>query len=200
MDTSVRLFSLMNWIDTQTKELLQRAPEDKLAPPKAAEFGLILLRKGPDRVRLLKAITQINKCSLSAAIALEKQGVPVTVNPGLTEGEVLWGQFELICCDAISVFLRSEIVEQNDKPYLLALFEKVLESVEFKPAKIKILELPGTESGEKFIDQFLGVSQATFPMTHIAPYKKARIMHHWARRIGGRVELNLSEDGAEPHN
>ena len=188
----------MNWLDTRTKALLQNVPDDKSAPPKAAEFALVLLRKGPDRLRMLRAITEINKCSQPEAIALEKQALPVTINLGLREEEALWGQFELICCDAISIFLRSEIVEQNDQSGLSSLYGKFLESAEFKPTRVEILELPGTEAGEKFVHQFLGGPPTRLPTTVFAPYKEARIMHHWARRIGGEVQLDFAEPEAGP--
>jgi hypothetical protein len=46
----------MNWLDPQTKEILQKVPDEKLAPPKAAEFALVLLRKGPDHQKLIKRL------------------------------------------------------------------------------------------------------------------------------------------------
>ncbi|MCX6923976.1 MAG: hypothetical protein NT154_12325 [Verrucomicrobia bacterium] len=113
----------MNWLDTQTKELLPRVGDDKLVPPKTAEFALILLRKGPYRERPIEAIAQINTCSESDAASLARRRAPVTINPGLTEEEALWGQFKLIM--------------------------------------------------------------------------KARIMHYWARRVGGKVGIDLPEIGAE---
>src|SRR5215472_6150244 len=123
----------MNWLDTQTKELLQKVPDERPAPPKTGEFALVLLREGLDHQRLEDAIVEINKCSKTAAAMLADGLMPVTVNLDLTEEEALWGQFELICCDAVSVFLRSEVVAQNDRFYLWPLFKKVLESPEFKP-------------------------------------------------------------------
>ncbi len=129
----------MNWLDTQTKELLQKVGDDKLAPPTAAEFALILLGKGPDRRRLVEAIAQINACSESKAASLARRTVPVTINAGLTQEDALWGQFELICCDSVSVFLRSEVVEENDRLYLGPLFKKVLGSAEFRPTKVRVL-------------------------------------------------------------
>ncbi len=95
----------MNWLDTQTMEILQRVCDDKLAPPKAAEFALVLLRKGQDHDRLVDSITQINKCSRSEAYVLASRQTPVTINSDLTEEDALWGQFELICADAIGVSL-----------------------------------------------------------------------------------------------
>jgi hypothetical protein len=69
-------FGRMNWLDTQTKELLQKVGDDKLAPPKTAEFALILLRKGPDRERLIEANAQINTCSVSDAASLARRRAP----------------------------------------------------------------------------------------------------------------------------
>jgi hypothetical protein len=181
----------MNWLDTQTKELLQKVRDEKLAPPKTTEFALVLLRKGQDHERLVDAITQINKCNKSDAVVLASRQIPVTINLDLTEEDALWGQFELICCDAISIFLRSEVMEQNDRSYLWPLFEKVLQSSEFKPATVKITEVPETESGEKFVGQFLGEVpvKRVFPVTVTMPFKKARIMEHWATRVGASLKI-----------
>ncbi|HXE41502.1 MAG TPA: hypothetical protein VN516_00655, partial [Candidatus Baltobacteraceae bacterium] len=79
----------MNWLDTETKELLQKVRDPKLAPPKTAEFALVLLRKGKDHDRLIHAIAQINKCSEADALVLASRRVPVTLNPDLTEEEAL---------------------------------------------------------------------------------------------------------------
>lgn len=188
----------MNWLDTQTKEILQRVHGDKTAPPKAAEFGLVLLRKGKDHQRLIDATAQINKCGRQDATLLTSRNTPVVINPGLTEGEALWGQFELICCDSISIFLRSEVIEQNDKSYLYPLFEKVLESAEFKPVAVAITHVPNTEMGKKFVGQFLGESSAVneLPLFLKIPFKKARIMAHWAERVGAQLKLDSDETTA----
>ena len=84
----------MNWLDTQTKEILQKVGDQKLAPPKTAEFALVLVRKGQDHQRLINAIVQINKCSESEATILASRRVPATINPDLTEEEALWGYEE----------------------------------------------------------------------------------------------------------
>src|SRR5688572_6551966 len=111
----------MNWLDTQTKELLQKGSDQKLAPPKTAEFALVLIKKGPDQQRLVEAIAEICKCNEAEASILASRATPVTISFDLTEEEALWGQFELICCDAISIYLRSEIVQTNDHTYALRL-------------------------------------------------------------------------------
>src|SRR5688572_12179390 len=166
----------MNWLDTRTKALLQKVSEEKLAPSKTAEFALVLLRKGPDLQRLVDAIVEINKCSEADAAVLASRSTPITINPGLTEGEALWGQFELICCDAVSIYVRSEIIEQNNDSYLLPLFKKVSRSLEFRPATVSITEVPATESGDKFLQQFAGgqAPKRAFPMKLTVPFKKAR--------------------------
>lgn len=60
----------MNWLDTQTKEILQKVVEPKLAPPKTAEFTLVLVRAGTDHVRLVRAICRINECDEPEAVKL----------------------------------------------------------------------------------------------------------------------------------
>ena len=58
----------MNWLDTQTKEILQKVVEPKLAPPKTAEFTLVLVHcNGSDHTRLVRAIRRINECEESEA-------------------------------------------------------------------------------------------------------------------------------------
>jgi len=179
----------MNWLDVQTKELLQKVQDEKLAPPKTAEFALVLLRKGSDFNRLVHAIAQINKCGESDATSLARRKTPLVINPDLTEEQALWGQFELICCDAIGIFLRSEVLEQNGRDYLEALFRQVMASDEFKLCSVRVIDVPNTESGEKFIAKFLNRSQ-TIPIAFETPFKKARIMEHWAKRVGAQLELD----------
>jgi hypothetical protein len=187
----------MNWLDTQTKELLQKVPGEKLAPPKTAEFALVLLRNGQNRQRVVAAIMSINKCSESDAASLASRATPFTVNPDLTEEEALWGQFELICCDAVSIFIRSEVLEENNHSYLGPLFKKVSESSEFRPATVSLTQVPKTESGDKFLEQFVGgpAMAHAFPISLTIPFKKARIMEHWAARVGAEMKLQLSDAG-----
>ena len=192
----------MNWLDTETQEILQKEHELKLAPPKAAEFALVLIRKGTDHQRLVRAICRINECRESEAIELARLTAPVTINPGLTQEEALFGQFELICCDAIAVFIRSEVLlEQDQEGYLRSLYQTVLQSPEFEPTRIDVLEVPATDSGEKFVDQFVGALpglERRLPRFSVSvPFKKARIMTHWATRVGARVQCGAVQDSNE---
>jgi hypothetical protein len=193
----------MNWLDTETKAILQKEEEPKFAPPKAGEFGLVLLRKGNDRERLVRAICRINNCAESAAGVLARSPEPVTINPGLTEAEALFGQFELICCDSVAVFVRSEVLlAPGQKEYLDGLFRKVLESPEFKPTRIDVLEVPASEAGEKFVDQFIGsvCPEDRRPIDEFSlwvPLKKARMMKHWAARVGAQVECESTPNPSD---
>ena len=184
----------MNWIDPQTKEILQKEPEPKLAPPKAGEFALVLLRRGPDEQRLVRAIGRINQGSQAEAMVLARWALPTRINSNLTQEEALWGQFELICCDSIALFVRSEVLSARHKGnYLADLFQQVLESPEFQEAKLDIFDVPETDLGHKFVDQFLG--SPTLNRRHFTNLsvwvsnKKARIMKHWAVKVGAQIRL-----------
>lgn len=181
----------MNWLDTQTQELLQAEPPGKIAPAKVAEYGLVLLKKGIDHHRLVRAVSRINDCSGSVAEALLRRPLPVTINPDLEFGDAQLGQFELVCCDAVTAIVSSEVLEQGDKDYLNSLFERVSESAEFKPCPLTIIDLPPSEDGRKFADQFLGSEPDHLQGVRVdVPFKKARIMKHWADRIGARVDCD----------
>jgi hypothetical protein len=188
----------MNWLDTQTKEILQKEHDSKLSPPKVGEFALILVRKGVAHRRIVRAVSEINHCSEADATGLVDRPTPVTINSDLTEEEALWGQFELICCDSISVFVRSEVLAQSDRAYLRSLFETVLQSIEFSPTTVRVIQVPRTEAGAKFIDQFLGgrFPKRASPVVLEVSFKKARMMKHWATRIGAEIQVDAG-GGAE---
>ena len=193
----------MNWLDTETKAILQKEHEPKLAPPKTAEFGLVLIRKGSDEQRLIRAICRINDCLESEGVAVAREPTPIIINSGLTEAEALLGQFELVCCDSIAAFVRSEVLlERDQKAYLDALFQRVLQSPEFRSTRIDVLEVPATEAGEKFVDQFLGnpMPEAKRPIDEFSlwvPYKKAKLMKHWAARVGAQVQCDAVQNSKD---
>lgn len=183
----------MNWLDTETKGMLQKEAHTPSAPPKTADFALVIIRKGDDHGRIVRAIRRINNCDETAADTLAKRPLPIVVNSDLSEAEALLGQFELICCDTISPFIRSEILRDQRHPkYVPSLFARILASPEFAPTTIDVLHVPATEAGRQFLDQFLGISshdqESDFLQTNVSvPFKKARIMKHWASRIGAQV-------------
>jgi hypothetical protein len=186
----------MNWLDTETKAILQKEHEPRLAPPAVAEFGLVLLRKGEDEKRLVRAICRVKDCPEPEAVTLSRSPLPVIIDPGLSEADALFGQFELICCDAVAVFIRSEVLlAEGQKDYLDALFKKVLESPEFRPTRIEVIEVPATDAGKVFADQFLGDlgSLDKLPVEEFSvwvPLKKARMMQHWSEKAGVLVKCD----------
>jgi hypothetical protein len=185
----------MNWLDTETKAILHKEAKPKLSTAKVAEFALVLIRKGVDPSRLVRAISRINECGQSKAIELSQRPAPITINPDLTEAAAIYGQFELICCDAISAVIRSEVVALAYGGYYLNLLKQISRSPEFWPVTIRIDDIPLNESGHKFTDQFLGmrlseIIKLGFPRQFTMPAKKARIMKHWATRIGAQVRDN----------
>lgn len=80
----------MNGLDTQTKEILQKEHDSKRSPPKAAEFALVLIRKGVFHQRIVRAVSKINHCSEAGATGLVNRSTPVTINPDLAEEEERW--------------------------------------------------------------------------------------------------------------
>jgi hypothetical protein len=191
----------MNWLDTQTQEILQKARKPKPVVAKAGEFALLLIAKGNDEPRLLRAIRRVNDCNEAKCVDIAAFPPPVIVDAGLTESEALFGQFELVCCDAVSAFVRSEIVQQNGIGYLDALCRSIANSPEFRRVPLRVNLVPKTDEGELFIDQFLGStnrshSDWSFPLAISVPFKKARIMKHWAERIGALVECDQIPNSA----
>jgi hypothetical protein len=143
----------MNWLDTETKAILQREHESPLSLPKVAEFALVLGSKGVDRERLIRAVSRINDCSRSEALALVRQPSPLTINSDLSEEEATFGQFELVCFEAVSAVVRSEVAEQGDREYLRDLLQRISRSPEFKPTTYSRRENRGVKSVLARIDR-----------------------------------------------
>ena len=182
----------MNWLDTETKAILQKQTDPPLAPAKVPEFALVLGRRGADQDRLIRAVCRINDCDRPAAIALLDHPSPLTINADLTDEDATLGQFELVCCEAISAVVRSQVAEEAGRQYLAALLEKISCSPEFRPVTLRIGNVPSTDDEQKFVDQFLGIDLPKlkilgFPCQFTMPAKKARIMRHWAVKAGAQV-------------
>jgi hypothetical protein len=187
---------MSEWLDTETKAMLQQAPPEKLAPPDTGMFTLVLLQKGNDLTRIVQALTRIPGLSREKAEHLAKWACPLRVAGNLSFGDAMLGQFELVCCDSIAVFLRDEVVASAERQYLAELYQQFLASPEFERVTVTVASLSDAELGERFVDQFLG------GMAHVsccpprgccyegkAMRKKARIMAHWAEKIGAEVVI-----------
>lgn len=181
---------MSTWLDTETKAILQKEPPGKLAPAEAAPFGLVLLTKGNDRDRTARAITRIVPIDSREAGTLLEKSCPLTVRTQLTLEDALLGQFELACCDAVSVFLREEVVADNDQAYLGQLYDRILNGREFEEVSLTLISAAQDPSGDRFLDQFLGSpaairrelqQQPGLPLRMIR--RKAKLMNHWAEKI-----------------
>ena len=180
---------MKTWLDTETKALLRKSPPNKLAPPNTKGFTLVLLsiyRHQPDR--LIRAIQRIRPDSREEAHARLNQKMPMSLKHGLTESDALLGQFELICCDAISVFIPDDVITFGTSEYLIDLYNNLLHSEEFSDTDVIVASIPDSESGTEFIDQFFGSFDKS-PTTVTVPYKKARIMTHWGSKIGADIQM-----------
>lgn len=185
------------WLDTETRAMLEWRPPEKLAPAVTARFTLVLLQKGSDARRIARAFARTRDGSETDVHAAFRLAPPATVAVGLTYEEALMGQFELICADCISVFLDDGVIACAAQDYLRNLYSRLRKSPEFAPCQVTLGPVPADESGATYLDQFLGLSPERFqdvlgtPLTVAA--KKARIMKHWGAKIG--AEMTILKEG-----
>jgi hypothetical protein len=185
---------MLEWLDTETKAMLQQAPPEKLAPPDTGMFTLVLLQKGEDASRLVRALARILGISPRQPEDLASRNCPQSIVSSLSLGDAMLGQFELVCCDSISVFLKDAIVLAGDRQYLNQLYRQFPESPEFENVAVNVISLPDTVLAQHFVDQFLGeAGEMSTPggCPHCVSMmrKKARIMAHWAEKIGAEVTI-----------
>ena len=186
---------MSDWLDTETKAILQGGPPDKLAPADTAGFTLVLLSKSSDRKRLGQALAKAGCRDPGVSIAILDGKRPQVVATGLTMDDALLGQFELACCDSAAVFLRDAIVAEDDREYLSKLYAGLLAGEEFAPVEIEIHAIPRDDRGGRFLGQFLGraaddrLFQVGLPLRQTVIHKKARLMLHWGGKIGADVRM-----------
>ena len=145
----------MDWLDTETKALLQRSPPEKLAPPDTATFSLVLLAfAGVDHGTLLRAARFVAEASDGATRLLSSR-LPVCVNKGLSYSDAQIGQFELICCDAVSVIISDEVIAGTSADYLADLYAKLRKIDEFELVAVRIDFVPDSPKGQEFCNRFL---------------------------------------------
>ncbi len=184
---------MTNWLDTETKALLQGVPPEKLAPPGTAAFTLVLLTTGgPIRNAILSAVGRVAKVSVDEAKRILSRRLPIPVKQGLSYPDAQIGQFELICCDAVSVLIADEVVAEAPSDYMADLYSKLRKSDEFQLVAVRVDSIPDSPRGQEFCNRFLGGREPEPSAVMKLMRKKARIMQHWAEKIGGRVTI-LSE-------
>lgn len=178
-----------SWLDTETKAVLQKMPPKKLAPAETDAFAVVVLSLGSsvDRSRRLIAFDKVLRTSPQDAKRQLNRTPPFVLKGGLTMAEAMLAQFELACTDIRSIFLSEDLVANAESRYLATLYRKMLYADEFQPVRVRVISIPDTSQGQAFAQQFLGPNVPQLPFELVAMRKKARIMTHWADKIGATV-------------
>lgn len=180
----------MDWLDTETKVLLQHSPPEKLAPPDTATFTLVVLAfYSDDHPAMINAAQRAAGVLADEAERLLRRQPPVPVKTGLSYPDAQIAQFELICCDAVSVIIADEVVAEASADYLADLYARLRKSDEFAMVTVRSDSIPGGPSGREFCNRYLGGREPVWPFVTSMMRKKARIMQHWAARIGGSMTI-----------
>lgn len=192
------------WLNPERLAMLREEPPEKIAPAAMPDYSLVMLEAGKDRRRMVRALRKINSCSESEARTLLGRSMPVVVNPDLSYTDATLGQFELVCCDAFSVIIPSEVVVGARPSYLRDLLAQLRRSDEFQPVTLRLERVASGEDAARFLDQFLGLSEAEaktqlFPLDLRICRKKARIMSHWADRMRAedKVVVETKEESTQ---
>jgi hypothetical protein len=183
-------------LGTETKVFLEPPAPEKAIASRVSGYTLVLLTRGSRPDRLGRALERI-LCEFERPLTgLLDGSCPAVVRRALTLDEAIAAQFELICCDCVSIFLRDEIVAQSDPGYLGELYSQLRYSPEFQPVFVGISFIPATDAGKRFCDQFFPPDEtktirygAEIALTHRVSRKKGRMMAHWAKETGVRLIL-----------
>jgi len=181
---------MSSWLDTQTKALLEGSPPEKLAPPDTRGFSVVLLAvRTRHEDRLAEAVGRLLAGSDAGVERILARPLPVVLTKGLSHPDALLAQFELVACDCVSVFLADDVAEHATPGYLAELYERLLNSPEFGEVLVRIETLPQDVRAGEFLARFLGRGDCPLPAYRHMMRKKARIMQHWAAKIGGQLRI-----------
>ena len=168
--------------------------EQRCVRPDQSDLETVVARDEADPAvsGLARALARTLRISRADACIRLRCSLPTPVTTGLSYGDAVLGQFELIACDAISVIIGDDVLRRASQQYLDDLYGQLLNSPEFDKVPLRIETIPRTDQGDDFIDQFLSDEDDGIWRSQelIVLRKKARIMEHWARRIGGQVTLS----------
>ncbi len=112
---------------------------------------------------------------------------PFVVKRELTATDAMLAQFELVCCDIVSVFLADAVLSNADPGYLAELYGSLMHADEFDKVSIRLVSVPPHPKARAFVQQFIGNHVPALPFEMPAMRKKARVMIHWAKKIGAEV-------------
>ena len=177
------------WLDTETMAVLWKVLPEKLAPATTETFSIVVIDRTfrPIESRHLRAYHRVLGTSIDAATDTLKRAIPLKLKRELTFPDAMLAQFELICRDIISVFVSASVMSNADPNYLSDLWNSLKTGVEFERQWVTIEDVPDESSGADFLEQFVGVKADKFPIEIMAMRKEARIMQHWAKKIGAAV-------------
>jgi len=182
-----------SWFDTEIKAALQKLPPQKLSPATIVSFAVVVLSLGSiaNHAWQVGAIHKVVGTSLQDAELQVNRTLPFVLKRELTLSDAMLAQFELACADVISIFLSDHVVTNGDSGYLASLYRDLLRADEFQIVTVRVVSIPDGETGRSFADQFIAPDLRAFPCEFVAIRKKARIMTHWAKKIGAIVRLIL---------
>lgn len=194
IDNPTHCFTAMNtrrkttWLDTETKAMLQQVPPQKLAPATTETFSLVVLAfdTAGDHTRYVRAFERVLCTSVPDATRQTGRKPPFVVQRGLTLPAAVLAQFELACCDIISVFVADPVVDDAEPRFLAKFYRTLVHADEFEKVSILLVSVPDSPAGLAFVQQFVSNDMPALPYEMVAMRKKARIMMHWAKRIGAR--------------
>ena len=70
---------MFDWLDTETKAILEKVPSEKLAPTAVAGFSLVLLYCESESEKLPRAVMRIRGCDKTEAEAILVTPIPTTI-------------------------------------------------------------------------------------------------------------------------
>ena len=178
-----------SWLDTETKAALQQMPPQKLAPATTETFSVVVLSCDAygDHTRQVRAFDRVLRTSLVDAEFQTRRKPPFVVKRELTVADAMLAQFELVCCDVVSVFIADAVLSRADPSYLAELYGSLIHADEFDKVSIRLVSVPEHPEARAFVQQFIGSHAPALPYEMPAMRKKARIMIHWAKKIGAEV-------------
>ena len=128
-----------------------------------------------DRARVTSAVERIVRDTDVDVRSRLAAPLPLPIERGLSHADALLGQFELICCDCISVFVCDTVLAAASKPYLTELFTHCA-SREFDLVAGRLESVPLGPTGLAFLNRFFGRMHVDLPLEFPVMRKKARSM------------------------
>jgi hypothetical protein len=93
----------------------------------------------------------------------------------------------------MSVIISDEVVAEAPADYLAELYAKLRKIDEFELVTVRMDFVPDSSRGQEFCNRFLNGWKPSSPTGMKLMRKKARIMQHWATRIGGRMTIESEQ-------